>query len=271
MEVYLEYVIIDNLAIDFFLILLTRKTLRLEINYYLAVISAMVGTVFAVLLPVFNMNNGFSFVFKFFVGALIVISSGKFNTVREYILCFYLFLFYTFVFGGAIIAVFWSMGIDFNAFNLANDSGLPLGLSIGSATVLYLFLIKLIKRLSKKRDIGAFLRKCEIVIGGRKMPFMGFIDSGNSLFDKRSGMPVILCSPKAAKILGATGMLFRQKSEELYFSTVAGQNSMKIYKLDKLLIYNGQTVNTIYNVMIGISPNAFAGDDYDIILSPSLI
>ena len=47
---------------------------------------------------------------------------------------------------------------------------------------------------------------------------------------------------------------------------------MKIYAVDKLLIYNGEYANIINNVMITDSQFDFErGEEYDVLLNPSLI
>ena len=58
MVVYVEYVIIDNMAIDYLLISLSRKTLKLKPNFLLALLSAVVGTVAAFVIPTLSINKG---------------------------------------------------------------------------------------------------------------------------------------------------------------------------------------------------------------------
>jgi hypothetical protein len=54
--------------------------------------------------------------------------------------------------------------------------------------------------------------------------------------------------------------------------TVNGESVMKIYAIDKLLIYNGDYANIFNNVMITYSEFDFERDkEYDLLLNPSLI
>ena len=47
---------------------------------------------------------------------------------------------------------------------------------------------------------------------------------------------------------------------------------MNVYKIDKLLIYNGEIANIINNVLITVSEFDFEnGEEYEVLLNPSLI
>ena len=52
---------------------------------------------------------------------------------------------------------------------------------------------------------------------------------------------------------------------------MAGKSFIKIYKLDKIVIYRGDAPNIINNVVMGLSEVGFDNDrDFDLILSPIL-
>ena len=272
MEVYIEYVVIDNLVVDYLLITITRKTLKLEVSKFFALFSSLVGTVAAVCLPVLKMNKGFTFLSKIILAALIVLLSGKFRSAREYIRSYYLFLLYTFLFGGVVYGVFYLVGIDFSAIDFTYNADFSLGVILFIAYAVYFALKRFTAYLYRKRDARPYLRKCVLSIGGKEMTLTGFIDSGNRLYCDKTGYPVILCSPKTAGKLRAERALDGVKSEIMSFYTASGKSYMKIYKLDSLLIYNGERANRIYNVKMGLSSSDFHADgEYDLILSPALI
>lgn len=271
MKVYIEYVVLDNFVIDYLLILLARKSLRLERGKFFLFLSAAVGTTAAVVLPLFQLSAGASYIVKILLGGLIVLISGKFNTFREYFVCYNLFLFYTFCFCGAVMAAFCFFGIDYSAKDFLYEADISVGFILLVAVSAYIALSKVIKAIYKKRDYGGYVINCEVFIGGVKFPMKGFMDSGNRLFSKKDGMPVILCSPAAARKMRNAGVFAGKRGEIFIFSTAAGKNIMQVYKTDKLQIYNGDKVNTIYNVMIGLSPENFSGEgEYELILSPAL-
>ena len=92
MVVYVEYVIIDNMAIDYLLISLARKTLKLKPNFLLALISAVVGTVAAFLIPTLSINKGALFSAKVVVGMVIsAIAASSGISGSTYFVIVYLF------------------------------------------------------------------------------------------------------------------------------------------------------------------------------------
>ena len=271
MEVYIEYVIIDNLVIDFLLLKLARKSVRIENKNLPIFLSACLGSAIAVLLPLFNLSNGFLYVVKIILGALLALLSGKFRTIREYVLCFHVFLFFTFLFGGATAAVFYFFGKDFNALDFTYNAEISLGVILAIAFSVFFLSERIIMKIYRKREIAPFIRKCEIEANGEKIQLCGLVDSGNRLYHKKTGAPIILCSPKIAENMRNKGMLLGKDGEVMVFSTVSGKSAMQIYKLEKIEIYNGQHPNTIYNVMIGFSQKDFSDDgEYDLILNSSM-
>lgn len=272
MDAYIEYVVIDNLSIDFLLVLLARKSLRLKVNKFAVFFSACIGTFFAVLIPLFDLSRGFLYVVRILLAALMVITSGNFRSFREYFTCYNLFLFFTFVFGGAVTAVFYAAGLSFDPLELDYDVGFPLGVIIASALVVYYVSSRIISRIYRRRDVVPLLRKCEIFFGGEVFRLTGFIDSGNRLFYYKTGMPIILCSPKTCEKIRSQGLLIGKKRDVVTVQTVVGKSVIQVYETEKIKIYNGDVANTIYNVMIGFSSRDFSDDgEYDLILNPSLI
>lgn len=272
MEVYLEYVVIDNLVVDYLLLSLTRKTLKLPPSRFLTVLSAIIGTIAAVIMPTLKMSAGFTYVFKILLGALLVLVSGTFKTPKEYIRSYYLFLLYTFLFGGTVWAAFNFLNVDYNALSFTYDAEFPLGLILVTALVVYYSAYAFIRYLYRKREATPYLRKCVIELNGTKLKTMGFIDTGNRMYCKRTGCPIIICSPKIGKRLKEEGALTNEKSEIMSYYTAAGRSYFKIYKLDGLQIYNGDKPNRIYNVKMGVSREDFRSDgEYEIILNPSMV
>ena len=272
MEVYIEYVVIDNLVIDGLLLLITRKALKLEVSRFFILFSALVGTIVAVCLPALNMNKGFTYVTKLILASVLVLLSGKFRSTREFIRAYYLFLFFTFLFAGGVYAVLWFFEIDFSVIDFTYSAEFSLGVVLLTAFVVYRFASRIVEFIYRKRELKPFLRRCELVINGRELRFFGFIDSGNRIYCKKTGFPVILCSAKVGEKLLSEGLLDNSKSEIVGFYTASGKSYLKIYEIDCLKIYNGDEPNTIYNVKMGVSLTDFSPDgEYDLLLNPALI
>ncbi|MDE6362163.1 MAG: sigma-E processing peptidase SpoIIGA, partial [Clostridia bacterium] len=61
MQVYIEYVIANNMLINALILVLTLRFLRYKISKTAVFISSAIGTVFAVFLPIYGILNIFIF------------------------------------------------------------------------------------------------------------------------------------------------------------------------------------------------------------------
>lgn len=265
MEVYIEYVAINNFLIDYMLVSLTRKSMNLPYKKAYVCLAALVGVVFAIITPLFKMNAAFTVIAKFFEGALIILISGKFTNFRAYVRSFYLFLFFTFAFGGAVFGVFCLSGRSYDVFTRTSPEELTLTIILAVVFVLYVITTKVIGKLYKKREITNFIRKCEFTVGGKTYVANGFLDSGNRLRYKNE--PIIIASQKLSEKLLIDGAFSGVMPRFASVSTIAGERLIKVYKISRIKIYNGEAENIIDNVMLGITErDVRCGGEYDLIL-----
>lgn len=266
MTVYVEYVFLDNFIIDWVLITLARKSLKLSAEKGRVCLASLVGATFAVCFPFFRVNAVVGLLIKGAIGLLIVFFSGKFRSCKQFIKCFYLFLFFTFLSGGFVTAVFWGLGLNFDPVSYSNGGEIPLFLILLLIIICYRFSVKVIKTVYKRKEITSFTVKCAMEIGGKRFDLIGFLDSGNSLVYKGEN-PVVICSLKLGKKLQKLGALDCSEVGETVVKTVSGVTIIKVYKTKKFLIYNGEKVNILYNVMIGLAKGEITcGNEYDLLL-----
>ena len=89
----------------------------------------------------------------------------------------------------------------------------------------------------------------------------GFFDSGNKV--SCLGRPVrVIPLAEAVKIIDLSRI-----KEEVKIHTVAGSKKLKIFTADKIEINDGDKINTVKEVIIGISPHASSGA----VLHPDLL
>lgn len=270
MEVYVEYVIIDNLIINYLLLSSSIVVSRVRTTFLRKLLSAIVGTIVAVVLPLFKIDSIYLIVIKILLSLLMVILSLKFTSFKGYLKTYFFFLLFTFLCGGCLIALFYFANIDYQVyFSLNYDSFMPIGISILIVFVLSKITVSLVKRLLLDRDVLPFIRKCEVFLRKNKIVVNGYIDSGNRLFESKTGLPIIVASCTFMDKLKSTSNILSFTSIKM--QTVGGEFEMEVYLIDKLKIYNGVNVNTYNNVLIGKSNTNFYSDgEYDLLLHPSL-
>ena len=96
MEVYIEYVILDNFIINTLIILLVNSTLHQKISKFKVILASCIGTIFAIFMPFISVSNIFLFVLKLMVGLIMVMCFARFN-IKDISISYVLFLSYTFL------------------------------------------------------------------------------------------------------------------------------------------------------------------------------
>ena len=270
MQVYIEYAFIDNMIINFILIRASTKIIRVKSSVVFQLVSALIGTLVAIVIPLFSLSNVCFIIVKITLAFLMVYVSSKFYSVKKYFLTVLTFVILTFLSGGFIIALFNLVGVDYERYFILNyDSVLPIGISVLIIYILYSVLISLCLAFFKERNFRPFIRTCVVTVNKKSVKTRGFIDSGNCLYDKKLALPISVLSTSLFKKLEKLGL--RKSVSSIVFDTVSGTAEMKLYIIDKLSIYNGVSVNILNNVLVGVSPSNFHGGDYDILLNPDLV
>ncbi len=271
MQVYIEYAFLDNFIMDFLLIRISLKCAKIKTSVLRLIVASIIGTVLTITLSLFTFKSGILIVLKILLGLLIAFLGGSYIKVKDYFLgAFYFFLF-TFLSGGIIIAVFNLAGIDYESYFILNyDSVIPIGVTF---LIVYLSskgFTLLIENIIKNKENENFFRKCEIVVKGKKLKAVGFIDTGNKLYDNFTGLPVIIASQSFIKRLALNNSL-PSTYKNLKIETVNGSSTIKIFYIDKLMIYKGTQMNIYNNVLLGEGYlNLDVGEKCDLLLHSTL-
>lgn len=256
MTVYIEYVLIDNFVIDYFLLSAAFTVTGKRDKAVKRVLAALSGAVFALVYPLIAELGAITVIIKIVMGLILVFLAAGYSSVKDYYINAAVFFALTFFVGGAITGLF-------SVFNLNYSSET----AIAFMTVPVYLLIKVLKGVVKYFFTRAGEEKncydCEITFKGNVLRLKGFMDTGNSLYDGDS--PVIVCNKKTAlKIMG------RNFPELKYISmnTAAGKSRILSFKVDEIKIFISGKANIFNNITVAATVNAGLG--YDLILHPAL-
>ena len=286
MKVYIEYVVLDNLVINFLILLMVSKCLHFKSKWFRLVFASILGTAVAVVLPLINLSQGFSILIKCVLGILMVLVAYKLKNFKTFAISLILFVSLTFLMGGASIALILVMGgsVNNNYSNMGYDAVLPLWLIL-SIVASYVWLVSVItKHFYRRRDCLEFMAKVTLEFNGKSVSFSGFIDSGNRLFDNKTGLPVIIVSKSVLK--GVLTKEVMEKIEEnqtnpnkqlktahfISYSTISGQTRpMLVFSPSRLeYVYKGKKIRS--EVMVGVASYRFCDSiHYDALLHPSML
>ena len=271
MDVFIEYVVIDNFIFDYLLLLLTFKTNGRKPSKKRLLISTLFGTVFAVIFPLLNLHELILFVLKISLAFSMVAIVWCFESFNDYIKKTLKFFALTFAFGGVIYGCFSLIGLNYSFLYGTANGIIPLGVLITIGVVIYKVFERLFLSLFAKKFILPFVCECVIVNKGQIIKVNGFFDSGNQLIynNKES---VCIAGQGLVKRLFFRGMLSGNECGQMCVNTVAGKSVIKIYEMDEIKIYFNGKKNIIYKAKLGVSAKSLKlSDDYQLIIGASYL
>lgn len=235
MTVYVELVIFNNLAIDLLLELSTLTVFKRKIKWTRVLLGAALGAGVATVYPL--CPTTWQIVIRILLAPMMVLvfdsftdeKADKKNTaknkggVRRNVLAYVkrlaVFCLLTYFVGGVSFAINYLFGIDLASYWQMGVVALSL------LTLLITLRFILLKHPQNARKL------CDVKVCGRgvQMPFKALCDSGNTLTDDLSGLPVVIISANAEKSLAIS-----DECIEGFISvkTINGEGSMPIVRLD---------------------------------------
>lgn len=279
MSVYIELVILDNATVTIMLILLTNRITSRKTQWLKTVIATLISTAVSLCYP-FVYDTFLSVAIRLILYAVtcLILFYGR----ERFFLSSIVFLLVTFLFGGAIFAVgFFMQGSVENALTVSTTN-IPVSVILISAFILYAILKRIVISVKKVRELNASIYECKLSLLGVELKVRALMDTGNRLYDGKSGLPVVILSAKSivkklsnsqvqSLVLGR-GETLQKNARYLQISTVGGSNKILLLKPDEFRLYFEDGSNIIYDVAVGLTFSPLKdSEQYDAILHPSLM
>lgn len=178
MEIIIEYSFVINFFVNSLILKLTGLFLKEAPRLW--ILSAIIGSVVAIILPLYNLSWVLKIVIMLAVCSLMVCISFQVKSLKKFLIYFCSVFASTFLFGGACYA-------------LENIIGsFPLFVVAIVVVVIY-GITKIIFRTQQKRNmIEKFTYSVIFVDNGKTFYEEGYLDSGNVLYDTLTKKPIIL-------------------------------------------------------------------------------
>ncbi len=271
---YIEFVIADNFILTFLAGAAAARLCHKRINVIRTLIAAAIGTGVAVAYPFMKVGFWLGLLIK--LALWIVLGAVMFARTPRPITSALMFLGATFAFGGACYAV-WECVCTVYPKALEFCSECPVCLTLSAATVLYIGLRYVMKRISVLRSRAPYECRAEVLVFGKKLTFNAFLDSGNCVFDDRSGLPIIItdASRFTAKLDAASAAEFLKHVDGLRtteISTAAGETRIYLIKPTAVTVYTDKREHKI-DVMVGLvggEEKRFSGT-HELLLGPAAV
>ncbi|NCA67296.1 MAG: hypothetical protein EOM87_04440 [Clostridia bacterium] len=254
MTVYIELLIIDNFMLDYLIGYTTLAFLKVETSMKKLLLSAAVGTAFAVFLPYIPYYIAIPYKLAALAGSVIVLR--HFKSAKKFYATLLIYALVSVVLAGIIVLAF-----NMKASSIMNtfvyDKGGLIGIS-AFAAILLLYCARQIKGLLIERSISESVAKVDLVYGNIAVTTNGLLDTGNRLKDDKGQGVVILGGELSQKFRDCP------KGNMLSVTTINGQSEFDTVILEKIKIYYRDKSNTINYVCAALTERHFEG--YEVIL-----
>lgn len=254
-EVYIDVLILQNFAMNFFLIYLLKRLCKIDTKVYKMILASFIGALYVFVIFFDSLHILYTLGFKVLVSIIMIYIAYTPKSKKTCIK--YVFVFYTmtFLLGGGIIALFFMVFGDVNSLNGAFMLSMisPTFIIIGSfiTTIFVKIGFDVFETYFKEKDMTVDL---EIFINGKSCNISGFIDTGNHLIDS-NGHKVIVSNYQALK-----DILPFYEVEDISYSSL-----LNLFKEDDLK----SRLRIIPYSAIGTSKGSLAGIKTDIIVAKS--
>lgn len=259
MTVYIEYVIIDNLIIDFLILKATFSLTKISYRKRRLFLCAFLGALIALVYPLLQINQVILTLVKISSGLLLLLLANNYKTAKAFYVNAIVFFCLVFLTGGAVIGIY-------NIFNIPLSSEFSVAIVVLPIYLIIKGLGEVITCFYKRKEVASFLYKVELKVFGKSVISTGFLDTGNGAFDK--GEPIIFCNQTfMTKLLQEN--LLKTKFSKILITTATGEKENLSFKLDELILYYSERAHIFKNITVCMAK--IKNSDYDIILHPALL
>ena len=274
MVLYIEFIIIDNIIMNYILFWLIERTLKIKLTKFRKMLSCGLGVMFSLFLPfVFKLKVIF-IMYKLTSMIIVVFILKKYKTLKNYIVFLIVYGTYTCVLGGVIWGIInlFSIKYNYNGLIIYNFE-FPVSLIF----VIFLLMVWLFKamilELKRQLKISNYLYNIKLVDGENEACGVGFLDSGNNI-EVDGGVNIISLNMflKLHKEISIDKFLLKKVPnnylKDLKYITItglAGGEKYLSFVVDKMFIEN----TMVENVRVAVALKNF--EKFDCVLHKSFV
>ncbi len=275
MVVYADILITVNLIVDFLLLKITLKILKITPKTLRLVLASIVGAIFSLYIFLPKSPVLIEFSVQLLMSCALTLICVGYGTLKRFSRTVLTLFTVTVAYGGAMIA-FWQIFkpkgmIINNSVVYFNISPLVLIATTVLGYFLYIGFTKIFEIASKTA------KRCNITLYalGKSVGATAIIDTGNSLTDILSNSEIIVVDLSVSKALFGqldikTDPLLATRFRTIPCNTISGSGIMEGYRCDMGEIYLEDKTICLNNPIIAISKTPIK-EDYSAILNPKIL
>lgn len=273
--VYVDILVVVNVYVNYGLLRLCSLICRQKSKPWRFVASAVLGGFSSVMILIPSIPNGIFIILRLILALILVYAAFGFSNKLQFLRAFGSFFFVNFIFAGLMLALWlfvspksmlYSTGIVY--FNIDT-------MSLVILTLICYAVMRLIHMLIEFKTPRNTIYDMEILVSETKFLCRAFLDTGNSLKEPFSSLPVIIVNQNISDYAN-TKKLIAAFADGGYperivtASTVNSVNVLHAYKPDKIHIKGIKTEFETSLVYIALTQTKIKNGDFDALLNPSI-
>lgn len=259
-ELYIDVFFLVNFMMDFLLLALLKKMMRLETSGLRILLGALAGAAATCAVIIIPIPWAFLKIVLFHGGVGIIMLKTGLNVKwgREFAKAFFFLYIGGFILGGAMLFFRQYLRSASLFFALAL---LGYYMALGAWSLL-------------ESLAGNNRTHCEAILhrGGASCRLKALIDTGNRLRDDVTGKPVSIIGPDAAHLLGFD--VNYEKPDKIrcvsYHSIGERAGVMPIFEIDRMDLDDGRKKTEVLHPMLAVCRDELDSDSYGMILNPDI-
>ena len=227
MTIYLDYIFIENLFIDYILLKETSYVARKVVSNKRLILSAIIGAIYVVIMMYLELQELNYLICKMFLVVIMTYISFKPNKINEYIKIIAVFFLTSIINVGTLIVIT-------SLLNFQDMSGLlKLIVYVISLVLSKFFTNHMWKMYKQNIKNNSLIYEVKICLGNKIYKYNAFLDTGNNVYSYTYNVPVIF-----AEVLDEA-MLKELKNKEFFnikTVTLSNESNKKAYIFEKVEI-----------------------------------
>lgn len=274
MTIYVDVVFLENLCMNYIILLATGLITKFDIHYGRLFLSSILGSLYAVFAIGMMTQNFFGFLLKILLSIGMIYIAFRPNHMKRLLKTLLVFYLTSFAFGGAAFALLYFLrpqdilmknGVFIGTYPIKVAL---LGGIVGFTVITVAF--KVIKSQISKKDLFCTI---EIMLYDKNKKLIALLDTGNLLKDPITHDPVIVVEKDKledfipSQLLKSTQLIIQGKVADemegieeylarlrvIPYSSLGKQHGMLVgMKVDKVVISYQEQLSTIEHAVIGL-------------------
>ena len=270
MSIYLDIVFIENVIMNYIILLATVIITKEKLNQIRIIISSIIGGIYAVSYYVTKFSAYITISAKVILSIVMIYIAINPKSIKKMMKELIIFYLTSFAFGGCAIAVLYTIKPQ----NIINKKGsligiYPIKVALIGGIIGFITIIIAFKLVKNKMSIKDLFCTVKIIDNGTKKKVKALLDTGNFLKDPITNLPVIIVEKEKLidilprEILENTNKIisgefeikdkYISKLRVLPFSSLGKQNGMLLgFKVEKVIVILNEEEVIRNDVIIGI-------------------